>query len=72
MADETKIYTKQESLEHSNASSHYIIIVAAVAIGFLGVILRFFGDNSMLDLASNILLIIGIIIGFKAVFTILK
>jgi hypothetical protein len=59
-------------MENANDTRHYILLVIAIIIGLVGVFLRFAGDASVWSIASNIILIIGVIVAFKAVFAILK
>lgn len=49
-----------------------MLITIAVIIGLVGVFLRFLGTWAFIDIVSNILLIIGVILALKAVFNILK
>jgi len=57
--------------EEANSESHYILIVVAIIIGIVGIYLRF-ADFHYSNLIANILLIAGVGIALKAVFTILK
>jgi len=57
--------------EEANSESHYLLIVVAVIIGITGVYLRF-ADFRYNNIIANILLIIGVGLALKAVFTILK
>ena len=57
--------------EEANSERHYILLVIAIIIGIVGVYLRF-ADFRHASLVANIILIIGVIIALKAVFTILK
>ena len=59
------------SAENANKESHYILIVVAIVIGLVGVYLRF-ADFRYVNIVSNIILIIGVLIALKAVFAILK
>ena len=60
------------STEHANEERHYILITIAIIIGLLGVYLRFMGDAPYYSWAANVILIIGVAIALKAVFSILK
>jgi hypothetical protein len=60
------------STEHANEERHYILITMAVIIGLGGVFLRFAGDAPYYSWAANVILIIGVAIALKAVFSILK
>jgi len=57
--------------EEANSESHYLLIVVAVIIGVTGVYLRF-ADFRYNNIIANIILIIGVALGLKAVFAILK
>jgi hypothetical protein len=64
-----------ESMENANAEGHYKLLVVAIVIGIVGVFLRFAGDANtgfMYTSISNIILIIGILIALKCVFSIMK
>jgi hypothetical protein len=64
-----------ESMENANAEGHYKLLTVAIVIGIVGVFLRFAGDVNtgfMFTSISNIILIIGILIALKCVFTIIK
>ena len=60
------------STEHANDERHYILLTLAIAIGLVGVYLRFAGDAPYYSWIANVILIIGVAIALKAVFTILK
>ncbi|MGN6395164.1 MAG: hypothetical protein ACTHMI_06360 [Mucilaginibacter sp.] len=59
------------STENANAEGHYKLMVVAIAIGLLGVYLRF-AEFPWNNAVSNIILIIGVLIALKSVFSILK
>jgi hypothetical protein len=64
-----------ESMENANAEGHYKLLTVAIVIGIVGVFLRFAGDANtgfMYTSISNIILIIGILIALKCVFSIMK
>ncbi|MDO3626974.1 hypothetical protein [Mucilaginibacter sp. BT774] len=60
------------STEHANDERHYILITIAIAIGLVGVYLRFAGDAPYYSWIANVILIIGVGIALKGVFAILK
>jgi hypothetical protein len=60
------------STEHANDERHYILITIAIAIGLVGVFLRFAGDAPYFNWIANIILIIGVAVALKGVFSILK
>jgi len=57
--------------EEANDARHYILLVVAIVIGIVGVYLRF-ADFKYVNIVANTILIIGVGIALKAVFTILK
>jgi hypothetical protein len=60
------------STEHANDERHYILITIAIAIGLIGVFLRFAGDAPYYSWIANVILIIGVGIALKGVFSILQ
>ncbi|CAM3772102.1 hypothetical protein MUGA111182_08600 [Mucilaginibacter galii] len=64
------------SVEKANSLNIYVIITIAVIVGIVGVFFRFldeiFGHGFIFTSVSNIILVIGILISLKGVFTILK
>jgi len=57
--------------QEANSERHYILLVVAIIIGIVGVYLRF-ADFKYSSIVANIILILGVGIALKAVFTILK
>lgn len=56
----------------SNNPSHYTTITLGIVIGLVGIFLRFTGTWPMIDMVSNVLWVIGIVICLRAVLKILK
>jgi len=56
----------------ANDTRNYIILTIAIFVGIIGVFFRFLGDSFFYTSVSNVILIIGILIALRAVFTILK
>lgn len=56
----------------ANDPRNYITITIAVLVGLVGLYFRFLGDSFFFATVSNVFFIIGIILVFRAVFTILK
>lgn len=56
----------------ANDTRNYIILTIGIVIGIVGVFFRFFGDSFFFTSVSNIILIVGIIVCLRMVFTILK
>jgi len=63
---------KNKMTEESNDPAHYKLITIGIIIGVLGIFLRFTGTWAMINLVSNVLFIVGIVICLKAVLRILK
>jgi len=60
------------STEHANDERHYILLTLAIAIGLIGVFLRFAGDAPYYSWIANVILILGVGIALKGVFAILQ
>jgi len=56
----------------ANDTRNYVVLTIAIIIGMVGVYFRFLGDSFFYTSVSNVILIIGIIIALRSVFTILK
>lgn len=65
-------YNKSAHSENANATSHYTLMTVGIIIGMVGVLLRFAGSWAFIDMVSNIIFVIGIVISIKAVLDILK
>ncbi|HEK22376.1 MULTISPECIES: hypothetical protein [unclassified Mucilaginibacter] len=61
----------QHSTQNANSEKHYIALILAVAIGLVGVFIRF-ADFHWASATGNILMGIGTILVLRAVFAILK
>ena len=57
--------------EEANNENHYLLITVAIVIMLVGVYLRF-ADFKSAEIVANILLIIGVGISLKGVFSILQ
>ena len=68
------IPNSNETIHNNNANSpkHYKVIAIGLAIGLVGIFLRFTGTWPSIDTVSNILFAVGSIICIKAVLDILK
>ncbi|MXV17599.1 hypothetical protein [Hufsiella ginkgonis] len=60
-------YDNTESLKNANTTKHYVLITIAVIVGMVGVLLRFVNDSTVINYASNIILVIGVVLALKAV-----
>ena len=56
----------------ANDTRNYIIMAIGIFVGMVGVFFRFLGDSFFYTSVSNIILIVGILICLRMVFTILK
>lgn len=72
MDNPAETYTKSDKSTNPNSTSHYVLLTIGIIIGFAGSLVRFVADSQLIDIFSNILLVIGVIICFKAVYDILK
>ena len=68
----TETYNKNMDNNNANATSHYTLMAVGIFVGFTGVVLRFLATWSVVDIVSNIIFVIGIIICLISVFRILK
>ncbi|TSJ42762.1 hypothetical protein FO440_00800 [Mucilaginibacter corticis] len=59
------------SMEEANSERHYILLIIAVIIGLVGVYLRF-ADFKHASAVANVIMAVGVGVGLKAVFTIIK
>jgi hypothetical protein len=74
---ETLILKNMSSPEHANDERHYILITIAIIIILVGVFFRFAaapgdGHPSVYNWISNTVLVIGVAVGLKGVFSILE
>ena len=65
-------YNKSEHSNNANATSHYQLMTIGIIIGLVGIMLRFLSTWQFIDILSNIIFVIGIVISIKAVLNILK
>ncbi len=56
----------------ANDTRNYVILTIGIFIGLIGVFFRFFGDSFFFTSVSNVILIVGIVVCLRMVFTILK
>ena len=56
----------------ANNPSHYTTITIGIVIGLIGIFLRFTGSWPMIDIVSNIIWVVGIVICLRSVLKILK
>jgi hypothetical protein len=63
-----------DSTQNANSEQHYKVLVLAIVIGMTGVFIRFAGDenSTYFSWIANVLLILGVAIGLRTVFRIIK
>lgn len=60
-----------ESMKRANEASIYKLMTVGILIGVLGTFLRFAYDSTALSIVSWLIILVGTIVAFKAVFKIL-
>ena len=67
-------YNKSGNIINNNANEtgHYSLLAVGIAIGIVGVLLRFLSEWEWIDLISDAIFIVGIVLCLKAVFKILQ
>ncbi|MBC8053392.1 MAG: hypothetical protein H7Y13_10035 [Sphingobacteriaceae bacterium] len=63
---------KGKNSANANNPAHYSLLAIGVFVTVLGAVLRFIADWAMVDVISNIILVIGVFICLKSVLAILK
>jgi hypothetical protein len=58
--------------ENANNPAHYTLLTIAIFVTVLGALLRFVADWTFVDVISNIIFVIGVVLSLKAVLAILK
>jgi len=71
MEDSSKEY-KGVNSEAPNNPAHYTLLTVAIAIIIVGLFLRFFSQWEFINLASNLIFLVGVFFALKAVLRILK
>jgi hypothetical protein len=59
------------SIKEANEDRHYILLVIAIFIGLVGVYLRF-AEFKHASAIANVILVAGVVVCLKAVFSIMK
>ena len=72
MENPIETYNKSKNSENANNPSHYTLLTLGIFVTILGSLLRFIADWTFVDVISNIIFIIGVILCLKAVINILK
>ena len=68
----TETYNKSMESNNANDTSHYVLMAIGIVVGTVGILLRFFTTWTLVDIVSNIIFVIGVIISLVSVFRILK
>ena len=72
MENPIETYKKSESTNNANNPSHYVLMTIGIFVTILGSFLRFAGSWLFIDLISNVIFVIGVVICLKSVINILK
>ena len=65
-------YERSQQSKNANDTGHYNLMTIGIIIGMVGIMLRFVTDWAFIDILSNIIFIVGIVLSLKAVLNILK
>lgn len=57
---------------NANNPAHYKLLVLGLAVIMIGVLLRFAADSLILDMVSNVMMLVGLGLGLKSVYNILR
>ncbi|WP_462266535.1 hypothetical protein [Mucilaginibacter sp.] len=60
------------SIQKSNETSNYLLLVVAIVVGMVGVYFRFVHDSLFFSITSWAILVVGVLIALRAVFKILQ
>jgi hypothetical protein len=72
MESSTKAVNKNINAENANNPSHYTLMILGIIVVNIGTFLRFIGEWTFVDILSNIIFVVGVIICLKSVTNILK
>jgi hypothetical protein len=72
MENPVDTYKKSENSNNANNPSHYTLMTLGIIVTMVGTFLRFFGEWALVDVISNIIFVIGVILCLKSVINILK
>lgn len=72
MENPIETYNKSKNSENANNPSHYTLLTLGIFVTVLGAFLRFIADWTFVDVISNIIFVIGVVLCLKAVLNILK
>jgi len=65
-------YKASNESDNANNPAHYTTLTLGIVVSMIGVLLRFAGTFAFIDIISNVILVIGVLICLRAVSGILK
>ncbi|HEX8376548.1 MAG TPA: hypothetical protein VF602_01935 [Pedobacter sp.] len=72
MENSTDTVHNSKNSENANNPAHYTLMIVGIIVVNIGTFLRFIGNWTFVDILSNIIFVIGVIICLKSVTNILK
>lgn len=72
MANVEETYKESNRSNNANNPSHYTLMTLGIVVTMVGVLLRFIGTFELVDIISNVIFIVGVLICLKSVANILK
>jgi hypothetical protein len=72
MENPVETYKKSNDGINANNPSHYVLMTIGIVVTIIGTFLRFVADWTIVDIVSNVIFIVGVIICIKSVMNILK
>lgn len=65
-------YLENKPVDNANNPANYWMMTIGIFVIMVGMLLRFFGEWSGIDIVSNLIALVGICVALKAVSNILK
>ncbi|WP_374166528.1 hypothetical protein [Arcticibacter sp. MXS-1] len=72
MENVKETFERSNHSDNANNPAHYTLMTLGIIVIMVGVVLRFLGDWTMIDLVSNLITVVGIAISLKSVYNILR
>ncbi|PWG78789.1 hypothetical protein DDR33_20390 [Pararcticibacter amylolyticus] len=72
MENVKQTYNTSNGSDNANNPAHYSLMTIGIVVIMIGVVLRFLGEWTMIDLVSNLITLAGIAIALKSVYNILR
>lgn len=72
MENVKETFERSNDSDNANNPAHYQLMTLGIIIIMVGVVLRFFGEWTMIDLVSNLITVVGIVVSLKSVYNILR